>query len=91
MFIKAKSKYGGPRIAAKYVPKPGDVMTLFRKERDLKPGDQVTISPPGYDMPGIVIGTSANDPRYQSVKLCGGKETNIGEGFYQIKVMEIPK
>lgn len=86
---KAKTTFG-PRVAVKHVPETGEVVTVYRQTRDLKLGDQVTVSPPGYDRPGIVIGTSANNPRYQNAKLCGGKETNMGEGYYQIKVMEVP-
>ena len=95
VFISAttplESKYGGPRIVVKYVPSPGEVIeVVYRSKKDLQIGDPVTLSPPGYEMPGIVVGTSAEEPRYQNIELCGGKVKNMGKGYYQVKVLEIP-
>jgi hypothetical protein len=87
----AKVTFGGPRIAVRYVPCEGEEFTVYREKMDLWVGEIVTISPPGWDMPGEVIHDYANDVHFHDQHLCGGKVINGGKGYYKIKVKDIPR
>jgi len=86
----ARTPYGKPRFATRKVLCAGDLIKVFYPPKNLRVGQKVTLSPPGYDRPGVVISTHADDPRYQNAELCGGYHKNTGEGFYIIEVQEIP-
>jgi len=86
----ARTPYGKPRVIADHVVQPGEIIKFYHTRKNLQVGQNVTISPPGYDMPGVIVGTEADNARFQHAQICGKPERNVGEGFYFVRIMEIP-
>ena len=80
-----RNPYGAPHVVVPHVPEPGDILRVYTREKDLQIGHLLTISPPGYEMPGRVVKRYADDPYYWR------PHANGGIGWYDVEVLEKPK